>query len=264
MDAVEEPRSPPIVPTPGRELAARALLRRPRLFAAAGQRPARRQPTDDRPDGRGRSHDRRCVTRRCSRRRGRVSPRPPAAAARPRNATRRSRGWRRRPATNTRSRGCRRSRRPAARRPEAVRRPTATPALTATAPRPPRPLSPRAAPLLQVDALRRQQQRILHRSALIDYVLTAEKRGGETADDGGRAGRAARRHHRGGAHDRDAPADRERATLTHDGSDQPDTKSDPGQAPSILVDGPTFIQCPVLGLRMSSPGPCEGAERNSS
>jgi hypothetical protein len=36
------------------------------------------------------------------------------------------------------------------------------------------------APLTQVDALRRQQQRILHRSALIDYVLAAEKRGGET------------------------------------------------------------------------------------
>ena len=36
------------------------------------------------------------------------------------------------------------------------------------------------APLTQVDALRRQQQRILHRSALIDYVLAAEKQGGET------------------------------------------------------------------------------------
>jgi len=36
------------------------------------------------------------------------------------------------------------------------------------------------APLPQVDTLRRQQQRILHRSALIDYVLAAEKRGGET------------------------------------------------------------------------------------
>jgi hypothetical protein len=32
------------------------------------------------------------------------------------------------------------------------------------------------APLIQVDALRRQQQRILHRSTLIDYVLTAETR----------------------------------------------------------------------------------------
>ena len=39
---------------------------------------------------------------------------------------------------------------------------------------------PPVAPLPQVDALRRQQQRILHRSALIDYVLAAEKRGGET------------------------------------------------------------------------------------
>ena len=35
-----------------------------------------------------------------------------------------------------------------------------------------------AAPLPQVDALRRQQQRILHRGALIDYVLAAERRGG--------------------------------------------------------------------------------------
>ena len=34
------------------------------------------------------------------------------------------------------------------------------------------------APLPQLDALRRQQQRILHRSRLIDYVLAAEKRGG--------------------------------------------------------------------------------------
>ena len=33
-------------------------------------------------------------------------------------------------------------------------------------------------PLPQVEALRRQQQRILHRSALIDYVLAAETRGG--------------------------------------------------------------------------------------
>jgi hypothetical protein len=31
----------------------------------------------------------------------------------------------------------------------------------------------------QVDALMHQQQRILHRSALIEYVLAAEKRGGE-------------------------------------------------------------------------------------
>ena len=33
-------------------------------------------------------------------------------------------------------------------------------------------------PLPQVDALRRQQQRILHRSALVDNVLAAETRGG--------------------------------------------------------------------------------------
>ena len=35
-------------------------------------------------------------------------------------------------------------------------------------------------PCNQVDALRRQQQRILHRSALIDYVLAAEKRSGDS------------------------------------------------------------------------------------
>ena len=36
------------------------------------------------------------------------------------------------------------------------------------------------APLTQVDALWRQQQRILHRSALIDYVLAAERQRGQT------------------------------------------------------------------------------------
>jgi hypothetical protein len=35
-------------------------------------------------------------------------------------------------------------------------------------------------PRTQLDALRCQQQRILHRSALIDYVLAAEQRGGDT------------------------------------------------------------------------------------
>ena len=32
---------------------------------------------------------------------------------------------------------------------------------------------------MQVEALRRQQQRILHRSALINYVLAADKRSGD-------------------------------------------------------------------------------------
>jgi hypothetical protein len=42
------------------------------------------------------------------------------------------------------------------------------------------PLRPQAAVSLdQVDALRRQQQRIVHRSALISYVLAAETRGGQ-------------------------------------------------------------------------------------
>jgi hypothetical protein len=36
------------------------------------------------------------------------------------------------------------------------------------------------APLPQVDALQCQQQRILHRSALIDYVLAAERQRGQT------------------------------------------------------------------------------------
>jgi hypothetical protein len=43
---------------------------------------------------------------------------------------------------------------------------------------------PTPEPLPPIDALRRQQQRILHRSALIDYVLAAEKRGGETVTMG--------------------------------------------------------------------------------
>ena len=47
----------------------------------------------------------------------------------------------------------------------------------ATATTPP-PCPAVAASLPQVEALRRQQQRILHRSALVDYVLTAESRNG--------------------------------------------------------------------------------------
>ena len=39
---------------------------------------------------------------------------------------------------------------------------------------------PAPPPLFQLDALRRQQQRILHRSALIDYVLAAERQRGQT------------------------------------------------------------------------------------
>ena len=73
-------------------------------------------------------------------------------------------------------------RRPPGPRPGAGRRPSRNGALTATAmargshdftaaPHAPPPLP-------QVEALRRQQQRILHRSALVDYVLAAETRGG--------------------------------------------------------------------------------------
>ena len=49
---------------------------------------------------------------------------------------------------------------------------SATPATVTAGPHAP-------APLTQVDALRYQQQRILHRSALIHYVLAAEKQGGQ-------------------------------------------------------------------------------------
>lgn len=74
------------------------------------------------------------------------------------------------------------SRRAAARRPARrhARRPShngahRTGATTPTAgiPDPPAP-----APLTHVEALRRQQQRILHRSALVNYVLAAERRTG--------------------------------------------------------------------------------------
>jgi hypothetical protein len=69
------------------------------------------------------------------------------------------------------------SRQPAARRPGAGRR------LTRTCAKPTGAASPTAAPHVpplspQVEALRRQQQRILHRTALIAYVLTAEQRNG--------------------------------------------------------------------------------------
>jgi hypothetical protein len=43
----------------------------------------------------------------------------------------------------------------------------------------PTPTMTSTAPVMQVDALWRKRQRILHRSALIDSVLAAEKRGGE-------------------------------------------------------------------------------------
>ena len=61
-----------------------------------------------------------------------------------------------------------------------ARRPTGTGTSGPATPTPVTPAPPAAAPPFpQVDALRRQQQRILHRSALIDYVLAAEKRSGE-------------------------------------------------------------------------------------
>ena len=55
----------------------------------------------------------------------------------------------------------------------------APPAVTTVCAAPPAPPS-----LPQVDALRRQQQRILHRSALVDYVLAAERQRGQTLTPG--------------------------------------------------------------------------------
>ena len=55
-------------------------------------------------------------------------------------------------------------------------------ALAVTAPRYPPPRNA-PAPLTRVDALRRQQPRILHRSALIEYVLTAETRASASMGD---------------------------------------------------------------------------------
>ena len=39
---------------------------------------------------------------------------------------------------------------------------------------------PPALPIAQLDALERQQQRILHRTQVIDYILVAEQRNGAT------------------------------------------------------------------------------------
>jgi hypothetical protein len=74
------------------------------------------------------------------------------------------------------------SRRPAARRPAPVRRVPTNGAHRhgAATPTTPTPAPHVSAPLLQVDALRRQQQRILHRSALIGFVLAAERQSGQT------------------------------------------------------------------------------------
>jgi hypothetical protein len=65
-----------------------------------------------------------------------------------------------------------RTRRVRARRPHHTSAPRNGPAT-------PTPITP-PAPLPQVEALQRQQQRILRRSALIDYVLAAERQRGQT------------------------------------------------------------------------------------
>ena len=92
-----------------------------------------------------------------------------------------------------------------------------TTALTAPAPRHPRPPPPaltRPHRSLQLDALRRQQQP--HRaSQLADRLRAGGRETGRRTVDGRCAGRVARRHHREGSeHDRDPPADHDRATLT--------------------------------------------------
>jgi hypothetical protein len=107
MAGVDESLSLPLVVTPGRVLAARALLAGP---DASQQRVSDLLGVSRRTIGRMADAD--CTTalhdRRCSRGRGRVWPRPPAAAAPSRNARRRSRGSKTPLATSPRSRGCRR------------------------------------------------------------------------------------------------------------------------------------------------------------
>ena len=183
IEAVDESLSPPIV--------------------AARQRPARREPADDRPDGRRRFRD------------GATGPadapgsgrvygnRQPRSTAQEREA---AVAWLEAAARDEHQVArLQATRQPAVRRPRAVRRPTRNDAATPTTVTA---SSHASAPLAQLEALRRQQSCILHSSALIDYVLAAERRGGDPLTDGRRAGRAARRHHRGGAHDRDPAANR--------------------------------------------------------
>ena len=210
-EAVDEPLSLPLVATPGRDLAARALL----AGAGTQQRVSDLLGVSRRTIGRMAEADfstalrdpqvledaRTCLED--TARRGSTAEERAAAVAWLQEAARDEHQVALKPAATTPPRAS----------------PVANPTPRVLPRRPRRPVAPRngaatsttdtpgpPAPLLQVDALRRQQQRILHRSALIDYVLAAEKRSGDTADDGGRAGRTARRHHRGGADDRDPPA----------------------------------------------------------
>ena len=205
MEAVETSLSRPLVAMPDAEAVrqgpdvqspcgARAAGD-PRRDATARQRLARCEPSNDRPHGGDRFLGR--VTRPKVREDVRTCLDDTARrAARPRNGRQRSYGSRKPRARNTRLRCIDRTsrrrcppRRP--RRRQCPRHRNRTPRVLAR--RPCRPVVPRNGaatsttdtrgsdppPLSQFDALRRQQQRILHRSALIDYVLAAEKRGGE-------------------------------------------------------------------------------------
>ena len=174
MTAVEEP--PPLIATPGRELAVRALLAGP---GVSQQRVSDLLGVSRRTIGRMAEADlstavrdpqvlegaRTCLAETASR--GITVEERAAAGAWLEAAARDGHPVARAPA----------ARRPAGPRSKAVPRPsrTGTPrtgSVTATAP-------PAPPPLLQVDALRRQQQRILHRSELGEYVLATATRGGE-------------------------------------------------------------------------------------
>jgi hypothetical protein len=176
MTAVDEP--PSLIATPGRELAARALLAGPGM---SQQRVSDLLGVSRRTIGRMAEAD--CTTalrdpqvlegaRTClaeTARRGSTAEERAAAGAWLEAAARDDHQVARAPA----------ARRPAVPRSKAVPRPSrnGTPrngSVTATAPHAPQ----APPPLIQVEALRRQQQRILHRSALIAYVLTADQRSG--------------------------------------------------------------------------------------
>jgi hypothetical protein len=132
---------------------------------------------------------RRCATRRCSRGRGHVSPRPPAVAAPPRSARRRSRGSSTPCAPNTRSQGSRRH----APLHDSAGRPSRAPAVAAG----------RGAP----------SSAAAHSASQRAHRLRPGRRdtGRWTADDGLGAHRVAGRRHRRGPQDRNTPAGRELA-----------------------------------------------------
>jgi hypothetical protein len=186
MSVIDEPLSQPLMATPGRELAARALLG----GACTQQRVSDLLGVSRRTIGRMADADcstglrdpqvlegaRTCLEETASR--GSTAAERMAAAAWLQEAARdehqvvRTRGP---PPPPVLSPVVRPTPRGLPRRPRRQLAPrNGSTSATPATPGPP------VTPLPQVDALRRQQQRILHRSALIDYVLAAEKRGGET------------------------------------------------------------------------------------